>query len=276
MIPTGFKGAARRATPAEAERVADELGVPLAALLAVAEVESRGEPFLPCGRPQILFERHIFHRLTDGEFDGVRPDLSDRSPGGYGRGGAGQYARLEDAMKLHVKAALDACSWGRFQVMGFNAELCGWPTVEAFVADICESEAAHLAAFAGYVLGAGLRDELRGLDWRGFARGYNGPDFERHGYHTRMADAYQRALAALGRAAAPVIDLVATDTLTLQKALTRLGIDPGPHDGKIGPRTRGAIMRFGELAVVPVTGAVTPQVLAAVNGALAAKAGRFG
>ena len=41
---------------------ADRLGVPLASIYAVNEVESKGKGFLDNGKPVILFERHIMYR----------------------------------------------------------------------------------------------------------------------------------------------------------------------------------------------------------------------
>lgn len=53
-----------------------ELGCEVAAIKAVAEVESAGSGFLSDGQPKILFERHYFSRLTGGKFDKSYPDIS--------------------------------------------------------------------------------------------------------------------------------------------------------------------------------------------------------
>ena len=45
-------------------RAADMLRVEVAALRAVAEIESNGRGFLPDLRPVVLYEAHIFGRLT--------------------------------------------------------------------------------------------------------------------------------------------------------------------------------------------------------------------
>ena len=45
-------------TRQKAEQIADRLQCDVAAVLAVAEVESGGRKDLPDGRPQILFEAH--------------------------------------------------------------------------------------------------------------------------------------------------------------------------------------------------------------------------
>ncbi|MEE3101941.1 MAG: N-acetylmuramidase family protein, partial [Pseudomonadota bacterium] len=155
MIPSDFRGAARTISDAGPWLdAAEALDCDVAAIRAVAEVESRGAAFLASGRPPILFERHVFHRLTAGRWSSTYPAISNPAAGGYGAAGDAQYARLRAAMDLDRAAALEAASWGRWQVMGFNARLCGWASVEAFVAAMCAGEAQQLDAFVGYVRGA--------------------------------------------------------------------------------------------------------------------------
>lgn len=260
--PEGFRGAARViGSEAPWLAAAAELGCELAAIKAVARVESRGAPFLPSGRPPILFERHIFHRLTGGRFDAAAPEVSDASPGGYGAGGEAQYARLEAAARLDRAAALGAASWGRFQIMGMNAGLCGWPDVESFVADQCDDEAAQLDAFAGFVRGARLDGRLRARDWAAFARGYNGPGYARNRYAEKLAAAWaEEAAGEAGDGAFRV-----TSVAALQRALTHLGAGPGAIDGLMGPRTRAAILRFERQCRLPETGAAGPALMGAAQ-----------
>ena len=71
-----------------------------AVIWAVVDVETSGVTqgcgFRLDGRPQILFERHIFRRETQGRFNAQAPHLSG-PPGGYG-GLSTQYAKLEEAL----------------------------------------------------------------------------------------------------------------------------------------------------------------------------------
>jgi len=46
--------------------IASKLGVFAAEIWTVLSVEASGCGYLPDGRPRILYERHIFHRLTRG------------------------------------------------------------------------------------------------------------------------------------------------------------------------------------------------------------------
>lgn len=57
---------------------AKRLGVDVPTVRAVAEVESNGVGFLPDGRPKILFERHIFSRLTERTRKEAPPPVDPR------------------------------------------------------------------------------------------------------------------------------------------------------------------------------------------------------
>lgn len=173
------------------EQAAALLRCSVAAVKAVAEVESRGSGFFPSGRPKILFERHWFHRLTDGKWSANYPIISGSAAGGY-VGGEKEYERLALAASLDKAAALKSASWGAFQIMGFNHEVCGYADVDSMVEAMVASEGNHLTAFAGFVKGNGLADELRRLDWAGFAKVYNGSAYKKNRYDEKMAAAYER------------------------------------------------------------------------------------
>ncbi|MDD4881534.1 MAG: N-acetylmuramidase domain-containing protein [Gallionellaceae bacterium] len=66
-----------------------------------------------------MYERHYFHRLTNGKYSKKHPDISNSLSGGYGKFSA-QYGKLERAFNLDPEAALKSASWGRFQIMGNN------------------------------------------------------------------------------------------------------------------------------------------------------------
>lgn len=172
-------------------RAAAILDCEVAAIKAVAETESRGKAFYDDGFPVILFERHIFRKYTKGKYNASHPHLSGPA-GNYGKAGQNQRNKFNEAFKLNADAAMKACSWGAFQIMGFNHEICGYSTVGAFVDAMKESEGKQLDAFVGFVDGNHLDDEIRELDWAGFAKGYNGPLYKQNKYDTKMAAAYKR------------------------------------------------------------------------------------
>ncbi len=63
-------------TEADYKAAAKQLKCDVAAIKAVAEVESNGNGFLTDGKVKMLFEGHIFHRYTDGKFDAKHPTIS--------------------------------------------------------------------------------------------------------------------------------------------------------------------------------------------------------
>lgn len=161
------------------------------ALRAIASVEAGPEGgFLPDGQPVILFERHLFHRLTRGKFDQV-PDISNNKPGGYGPPGLHQHVRLETAAHLDRSAAIKSCSWGLYQILGLNHIQAGFPELQRFVNAMYRSADDHLRALVMFIRhDSDLVDAIRDKDWKRFARNYNGPNYAENRYDSKMAEAY--------------------------------------------------------------------------------------
>lgn len=179
-------------TDADFRAAANHLGVPVAAIKAVAEVEAPGSGFLPTGEPRILFERHKFSRHTGGKYDQSHPNISNPKWGGYGKESQ-QHARLTLAASLDRDAAIKSASWGRFQILGENYRQAGFATLQGFVNAMYASEADQLEAFCNFVIAdKRLHAALKRKDWPVYARIYNGPAYAEHGYDTRLAAAYDR------------------------------------------------------------------------------------
>jgi hypothetical protein len=180
-------------TDADYRRAAETLGCEVAAICAVADVESGGRTgFLPDRRPKILFESHVFSKLTGGQHDATHPDISTARWIRNYVGGAGEYDRLERAMQLDREAALKAASWGKFQILGINYNRVGSRTVDEFVVAQKRSEQEHLDAFVKFILSHDLSDELRDRRWADFASRYNGPRYAENHYDQKMAEAYAK------------------------------------------------------------------------------------
>ncbi|TDR76574.1 putative peptidoglycan binding protein [Paludibacterium purpuratum] len=228
---------ANRGTPLTEDgltQVITTLEINRAAFWAVLQVESSGFGFLPDRRPKILFERHIFHRESQGRFSKAFPDISNPQHGGYSRG-ASEYERLQRAIALDREAALKSASWGIAQIMGFNYAIVGFTCVEDMVQRMVEGgEDRQIMAMAKFIQHNQLVDALRQDDWPRFARGYNGANYARNRYDEKLADAYAKA-----QRAEPSLEL-----RTAQAALLYLGFDPGPIDGIQGTRTRTALRDF--------------------------------
>ena len=165
----------------------------VAAIKAVAEVESAGDGFFKDGRPKILFEAHIFGKLTNHKYTDSHPHISSKKWNkALYKGGIKEYDRLNEAIALDKIAALKSASWGKFQVMGFNAETCGWTDVEKFVDDMYKDEGEHLKSFLGFVKANKLVKHLQNKDWAAFARGYNGAGYAQNKYDIKMKEAYEK------------------------------------------------------------------------------------
>jgi hypothetical protein len=257
-----FEGKGRPLTADGLARARRLLGVDLATLWAVMTVETRGCGFLPSRRPVILFERHIFHRLTEGRFDRRAPDLSHPRAGGYGGSGEVQHERLARAVALDRRAALESTSWGLGQVMGFNARLAGYRSVETMVRAMTLGEDSQLKAMMGFIAGSDLAATLRRKDWPAFAYRYNGVDYQRNRYDERLALAHARY------AAGPLPSL---NVRAAQMTLTFLGYNPGGVDGWFGTNTQAAVLRFQQAQGLTPNGRLDAATQAALT-----RAGRVG
>lgn len=172
---------------------ATELGIEIAAIKAVAEVESRGAGFFDDGRPKILFEAHIFSSKTGHKYDDTHPNISSRKWNKkLYKGGTKEYDRLAEAKMLDESAAYQSASWGKFQVMGFNYKICGWNSIQQFIADMYKDEGQHLKSFLGFVNANSLTRHLKEKNWTAFAKGYNGPAYAENKYDIKMKEAYEK------------------------------------------------------------------------------------
>lgn len=159
-------------TYADYLNAAKKLNVEVAAIRAVADVESSGDGFDVMGNLKKRFEPSWFQRLAG------------RSASSY-----------SEAYAINPTMAMQANSWGKFQVMGFNYKEAGYNSVTAMVNSYSKSEKNQLDSFVTLIKSWGLEDELRSRNWSAFAYRYNGPNYAQGGYHTKMADRYAKYAA---------------------------------------------------------------------------------
>lgn len=182
------------------EAASKTLRVEIAAIKAVHEVESGGRNgFLKDGRPIILFEGHIFWNQLRKR--GINPEIYQNNNSdilfpkwnrnSY-KGGAAEYERLKKAMIIHKEAALCSASWGMFQIMGFNYQLCGYKSVAEYVEAIRENQNNHLMSFVNFLKNTNLSVYLQRLDWEAFASKYNGPGYKQNQYDNKLLIAYNK------------------------------------------------------------------------------------
>lgn len=181
-------------TDAMFELAAFELECETEAIKAVTAVESCG-----CGfrdndsKPTILFEAHQFSRLTEHAFDHSHPTISSRkwNRSLYNLGGD-QYDKLALAASLDREAALKACSWGAFQIMGFNWFSCGFNCVDSMIESMFKDADEHLRAFVCFIQCHDLTDTIQEKNWAEFARRYNGPGYKKNRYDEKIEREYLR------------------------------------------------------------------------------------
>lgn len=197
------------------EAAAKELKCEPGLIYAIARQESAHSSFIKLGNrtvPSILYERHQFSKYSNRQYDDKYPDISSRqayhktkrkkviikgekgkkdkviyevidiktgeaavADDIYGSSGLHQYKRLVKAYQLDKEAALKACSWGKFQIMGFNHETAGYNDVFDFVKEMSTGDPAHIRAFLKFaksnkVLLNGLREK----DFEKISTGHNG------------------------------------------------------------------------------------------------------
>jgi hypothetical protein len=174
-------------------------GVSPVLVLAFAEVESGGTSgFGPSGLPIIAYEGHIFRKYTHKQFDEEHPLLSYKYVKKAGpewhhnnKDQATAWETLNEAMALHHDAALMACSWGMFQLMGFNYEACGYESVDDFIVAMKASAKGQLLAFVGFCKKqSGMVAAMQDKNFAGMAAIYNGQDFG--DYDNRIVRAYKK------------------------------------------------------------------------------------
>lgn len=220
---------------------------------SVLSVETKGSGFQPNRKPKILFERHVFSRLTKRRFDASNPDISSRTPGGYGTGGDHQYDRLAKAMELDEDAALKSASWGLAQIMGENFADLGFTSVQDMVQTMVASEDGQMAAFSAFLLSCKLDQAINAHAWAKFAKRYNGPNYEKNSYDAKLDRAYKK----YSTGSLPDLNLRAA-----QVYLTFRGFNPRGIDGIMGAGTRTALTAFQTSAKLPTTGLADAATLA--------------
>lgn len=183
-------------TETDFEEVAAELGVEVAAIKAVVEIEAgrTHEGFAAPGKPLINFDLSMFRRFATRR--GVNLSKYSKSHSvvfASSRGSQSRaHRRLEAAKSINPHAAVEGTFWGMFQIGGFNWKKCGAESIDDFVCRMSRSERDQLEMFASFISSTGLVKHLKTKNWAAFARGYNGPGYTKRSYHTRMAQAYAR------------------------------------------------------------------------------------
>jgi len=246
MAKPPFCGAAIPLTQTGLSSVCKALDVGVAEIWALVftECDPPYAGFWSDGRPQILYEQHIFHRLTNGKFDKTNPDISNPRPGNYGASGSHQYDRLEEAIGCDRSAALESASWGMGQTLGENYREVGYATPQDLVDRMVYSEDAQLAAMMNEIKASHIDGAFAAHDWKNFARVYNGANYAENHYDEHLASWF----AKFSSGTLPDVHVRAAQMYLLYQ-----GFDSGVIDGQWGDRTRSAMNQFQVGKGLPVT-----------------------
>lgn len=205
----GYMG--QQLTEADYQAAANEIGCETEVIKAIEKIESGGRTgFDERNRPIILYERHVFSRNTQppGKYDRAYPDISsckgyslkrkddvineqEQRQNYYAVSSDANYKRLAKAYQLDRDAALKACSWGKFQVLGENFKELGFTSVRHMVDAHVKGQAGHLQAFVGFVKSKGMQIAMKEKNWEKIARAYNGKSFKKFKYDERIQKAYE-------------------------------------------------------------------------------------
>lgn len=194
-----------RLTEQDYREVAQALGVEVAAIKAVVDIEAgrTHEGFWADGKPLINFDLAMFRRFAAknkvnlGRYTHSHAVVFARpNTRKYGSQQAAQQARLDAARSIHDLSGIEGTFWGMFQIGGFNWQRCGAESPDDFVRLMSRSERDQLDLFANFIRNSGLLPHLKNKNWSAFARGYNGPAYASRGYHTRLANSYAKHKAS--------------------------------------------------------------------------------
>lgn len=260
-------------TPNGLSSAMSTLGIDAPTLWAMLHVETKGCGYFASRRPQILFERHLFSKLTGGAWNATAPDVSNPVPGGYGAGGDAQYARLAKAYTLNPndppdlsvrtptrEAALKSASWGLGQVLGVNATEVGFQSVWDMVEGMSASEDQQLRAVVGFIRRNNLVDALQRKNWAAYASVYNGENYAQNQYDVKLGQAYA---TYLNPAQLPNLTV-----RTGQLLLYLLGFDPQAIDGSLGVHTLTALHNFQSQHKLALTPGIDDAVVTSLAAAL--------
>jgi len=190
-----------RLTDDDYKAVAKELGVEVAAIKAVVDIEAghQHEGFAAPGQALINFDLSMFRKFAKKRGVNLQKYrqshvtvFSAPNAKRYGNRQAAQHARLEGAKSINREAAIEGTFWGMFQIGGFNWKKCGTKSLEDFERRMNTSEREQLELFARFIENSGLTPFLKKKDWASFALRYNGPSYKKRNYHKRMATAYKK------------------------------------------------------------------------------------
>jgi peptidoglycan hydrolase-like protein with peptidoglycan-binding domain len=282
-------------TAKDIEQAALSLKCHPATIEAITQVESAGSGYFSLSedklrRIKILPEPHVFGDKLPTALIKKALEVGlayenykvTKASGHYKRMGPAKarydfFARMID---FKQSTAYLSISSGKFQIMGFNFESCGWKDAQKMFEDFCESEAYQLKAFLGFMATNNLVNAMQTENYARIEKVYNGGGLNGV-YANRMkaAAAVLRAKQWKNWTPNNPIPVVKIDKLLTKKEYPgllemgdsgqavadlqiKLGITHG--DGMFGPKTREAVIEFqkkNNIVADGIVGRVTHEAL---------------
>ncbi len=186
---------ATKITDSELNKLSTEFKIPYKSIKSVMEIESAGSGFRSDGFPKILFEPKWFNQLTGGKYLASHPSVARVSyDPAYYKANPDAKKNFETAKALNSNSAMQATSWGLGQIMGFNYKKAGFPTVEDMVSKFKQSEYEQAKGMFNFIKSdPSMLKALIDRNWSEFAKRYNGPEYAKMAYDTKLKAAYESA-----------------------------------------------------------------------------------
>lgn len=168
-------------------QIADEFGLPYAKAKAVVVVESGSQAFDPItGKIIIQFEPHWFKRKSpyspSGKWSLNKVEKQ-----------AAEWIAFNDAFSKNPKAAMESTSIGLMQVMGFHWKILGFKSVGEMWDYAKESAENQLRLGLRFIQSNDkMFIALKSGNWAKFAYYYNGEQYKKFNYDTRLESAYKQ------------------------------------------------------------------------------------
>lgn len=190
-------------------KAAEILQSSISVIKAVYEVEASGRGYLPDGRVKILFEGHrLWKRLSKRGVSEIKlKEAASKYPNvlykewdkTQYKGGKAEWDRVSQAylvcdfVGVGRGVALEAASYGSFQIMGENHSLCGYDSAQTMLTSYNNGgEAEQLNSFIRFVKARNIDSFLRDKQWAKFASAYNGTGYKKNMYDVKLAVADRR------------------------------------------------------------------------------------
>jgi hypothetical protein len=175
------------------EPLSARIGIDKGVAVAVIAVESGGSGMGPDGRMIIRFENHQFwiywgkanpaaynQHFVFNQSASWKGHQYRTQPNGpwldVHQNQSSEWAAFNFASTIDATAAKKSISMGLVQIMGFNHKAIGYASPDAMFAAFAADEKFQLLGFFNFVKNDQRQiDALRGRDYVGFARIYNGP-----------------------------------------------------------------------------------------------------